>query len=635
MRLPLVLSLLSFVMVSSSQAAEIDRTPIKLSDGIRDKALGILHKGLASDEFWPSMHAAEALTMAGQGKEVIAHCGALLPNEKDDQRRCGLAREMVRAGDLTKTAVLIEILAKEDPHGHTHAAESLYKVGETGNGDLLRRAMDKGATPSLRLMAAGALAKAGNPAALAAIRKESASEDGPTYQIAGWLLARLGDESDIPQLQKNVARATDPLVKAYCEHALATLGDAGGRAALTSNLTNADPGMRVYAADFAADAWMTSAQDTLEKLLDDDVLDVRVRAAHALLFCSQAAPLPRSAEIVKDVYVASKENPRNTEGSIIRLADGRLLFANSEFAGGTSDFAGARITACTSADGGKTWSKQRVLQENTGKMNVMSVTLRRLEQDELPIGPIGLFFLETNSFHDLKVFLRVSTDEGETFGERIAVSTEPGYHVLNNDRVARLRSGRLLVPVASTKDVEKENHFVCTCIYSDDAGKTWKHGQGKFDQPGRGAMEPDVIELRDGRVLMIARTQQGIIAAAHSEDGGETWGKPFALSVKAPEAPATIRRIPATGDLLLIWNNTYKAGTGHGGRRTPLTAAISSDEGETWTHVKNLESRNDQTYSYISLFFPAGRAVTSYWVEEAGQYSLRFRSLPVGWFYQD
>jgi sialidase-1 len=135
--------------------------------------------------------------------------------------------------------------------------------------------------------------------------------------------------------------------------------------------------------------------------------------------------------------------------------------------------------------------------------------------------------------------------------------------------------------------------------------------------------------------MMIMRTQMGYIAASHSTDGGDTWGEPFPLDVKAPEAPATLRRIPATGDLLLIWNHTYTEGAGHGGQRTPLTAAVSSDEGKTWRHVRNLETRTDRTYSYTSLTFVGSRAVLSYYEGGAtsGRTSARFRSVPVRWFY--
>ena len=98
-------------------------------------------EGLGSKEFWPGMHAAEALSLAGYGNEVRAAITPKLPSEPDDQRRCGLARELVRAGDLAFTRVLLDVLARPDPYGHVHACESLFKVWQVGDGVLLRRAL--------------------------------------------------------------------------------------------------------------------------------------------------------------------------------------------------------------------------------------------------------------------------------------------------------------------------------------------------------------------------------------------------------------------------------------------------------------------------------------------------------------
>jgi sialidase-1 len=66
-----------------------------------------------------------------------------------------------------------------------------------------------------------------------------------------------------------------------------------------------------------------------------------------------------------------------------------------------------------------------------------------------------------------------------------------------------------------------------------------------------------------------------------------------------------------------------------------ITAAISTDEGRTWRHIRDLETRMDRTYSYASLTFVDTRAVLSYWERDAhaGRISNRFRSLPVQWFY--
>ncbi len=607
---------------------------LELSGATRAHCLRVLRAGLRSDEFWPAMHAAEGLTIAGYGDEVREYLSPKLPLEADDQRRCGLARELARAGDRSQVRVMLEILTKADPHGHVHAAESLYKVEEIGDGVALRRAFTQSDNVRLRLMAAAALGRSGSPHAMAYLREMLPSDDPEVAKIAAWVLAILGDSNDLPQLRKNFEQASDPLARAYYEHALATLGDAAGRQALAANLRDDDPVVQTYAANFACDARALEVCDPLTDLLDHENLDVRIRAAHSLLDLAQAPrPHPRD-EFSHIVDQATAEHPRYTEGSVLELSNGSLLYATTQFDGSGSDFATARIVARQSQDGGRSWTPRRVLQESTGEMNVMSVTLRRLGPPAA-LGTIAMFYLQKNGFDDLQVWVRFSTDEAATFGEPVRVTTEPGYHVMNNDRVTQLSSGRLLAPVATTTDVRQVNHFVSVCWLSDDGGRSWRKSRGAMDLPRRGAMEPEVIELADGRVLMIARTQLGYIATSHSADGGDTWSEPAKLTVQAPEAPATLRRIPATGDLLLIWNNNYDPTVGHGGRRTPLTSAISTDEGLTWSQLRNLETDADRTYSYTSVLFARGRAVLSYWESEPGtqRLSSRIRSLPIGWFY--
>lgn len=610
---------------------------ISLEPTVREKCLQVLREGLRSEEFWPSIHAAEGLTLAGYGDEVIAYLEPKVPHETDDQHRCGLARELVRAGAVSYANVMYEIQVSDDDYGHVHAAESLYKVGRIGDGQAMRKAMNQTKNVRLRLMAAAALAKAGNAEAFTVLRKIVQSDNAEDCQIASWILARVGDKQDIPRQHELVKSAPDALLRSYSENALATLGDKKGQAALARNLTDKDPAIRTYAAVFAGDARMTRVAPQLIKQLDDEYADARYRAAQTLLFLAQPAQkLP--ADIQTDVFVANERNPRYTEGSIIELNDGTLLFATTEFSGSTSDFAKARIVGKTSTDGGQTWGEQKVLQENIGGLNVMSVTLRRITGTGENSSPIGMFYLIKNSKSDLQVKLKFSNDEGQSWGKEISVTGEPGYHVMNNDRVTQLSSGRLLAPVATTPDVSKNNHFKCLCYISDDGGLSWRAGADKVDLPKRGAMEPEVIELNDGRAMMIMRNQLGTISTSYSNDGGDHWSEPSRLGdIAGPEAPATIRRIPATGNLLLVWNNTYAAGVDHGGIRTPLTAAISGDEGKSWKHVRNLESRNDQTYSYTSILFVKNRVLLSYWVQDRKTrlYSSRFRSLPLTWFYEN
>ena len=616
--------------LQSATLAADARTTIELSPDEREHCRLILVEGLLCDEFWPSIHAAEGLSIGGYGETVRKHLEPKLLTTLDDQQRCGVSRELMRAGDRLKAGIMLSILAGKDDFGHIHAAESLYKLEEIGDGVAMRRAFEQSDNLRLRVMAAAALGRCGNPQAMAFLRAEVLShEDSEIYKLAAWVLGRIGDASDIPLLKKHLKRCPDELTRAYFQNSLATLGDADGLKALAASLTSEDPAVRTYGATFAGDARALGLKDALWKMLDDPNADTRYRAAQSLLDLSRLPKPNRTEDVSSLVWQATKENPRYTEGSIIERADGSLLFAATEFHGSGSDFAKAHIVGRTSTDGGRTWSEKRVLQENTGGLNVMSVTLRRLSSG------LALFYLQKNDFNDLDMYLRVSKDEGQSFGEPTLVTEDAGYHVVNNDRVTQLSTGRLLVPAASTADVKKVNHFVSHCYLSDDGGKTWRNGKGHLDAPKRGAMEPEVVELSDGRVLMIVRTQLGFIGKSYSKDGGDTWSKMETLGVRAPEAPSTLRRIPSTGDLLLIWNDTFIEGAGHGGQRTPLTAAISSDDGATWKTVGNLETDPNKTYAYTSLTFVGDRAVMSYWESgKSGEYSCKFRSVPVSWFYR-
>ena len=633
-----------------------DTQPVKdLTPQTRELCLTVLRQALAGPEFWPAMHAAEALTIAGHGHEVVPLLEARFLTDNDPQHRCGLAREIARTGQRDFIDILWRTLADPDSGGRVHAAESLYKIGEVGDGKLLRTLMIEPGNPRLSIMCAAALGRAGSPQAMERVRSYLKSEDPELRKLAAWVLGLLGSAGDIPEIQKLSDNEKEPITKSFFVNALACLGDEKALQTLASNINSEDPAIRTYAADFAT--WARHMDAVKEDRLADPNVDVRVRTAQALLSFSlprQNLGLPiaiTTPNFEHDVFEATELNPRYSEGSIITLLDNSLLYATTQFVGSGADHATASIVTKTSQDGGKTWGPQATLQENVGGQNVMSVTLRRLpsvtlrrlptlnrsnEKKVTESSPLGMFFLVKNGPSDLKVLLRISRDEGKSFEPAITVTPSPGYHVMNNDRVTILSTGRIVCPIAWSEDVVKNGHFVCKCFLSDDGGLTWRQSQDEVDQPKRGAMEPEVVELASGKLLMIMRTQLGTIATATSSDGGEHWSAPAQLSVQAPEAPATIRTIPSTGELLLIWNNVYDKSKGHGGERTPLAAAISRDEGATWENVRHLETDTDHTYAYTSVLFHKDHALLSYYVSDprTGRYSSRFRSMPVRWFYE-
>lgn len=282
--------LILFAFFHPSMNLRAEKPLMTLSPEIHAKALQTLRDGLrltAEDQFWVSMHAAEGLTLGGYGEEVIPVLEPKLVTERDGQRLCGIARELVRAGERQHVAVLTEVLKREDSYAHTHAAESLYKVIELGDEAVMRERFEKRGDIKLRLMAAGALARKGDVKALAYIRECRDGEDPEGLQIAAWLLGIIGDKSDIEPLRSRLEDAPTPVIRGYIVNALACLGDPEGLAQLARDLDSEDPAIRTYAATFAGDAKAVSTQARLEAMLDDPFADARVRAAQTLLQLSR------------------------------------------------------------------------------------------------------------------------------------------------------------------------------------------------------------------------------------------------------------------------------------------------------------------------------------------------------------
>ena len=329
---------------------------------------------------------------------------------------------------------------------------------------------------------------------------------------------------------------------------------------------------------------------------------------------------------------ASPTHPRQTEGDVVVLKDGTLLAAWSDFSGRGEDHATAEISVAKSTDGGRTWTPPFTLQPNIGKQNVMSVSFLRSRSAR----EILFFFLVKNSASDLKVYVRRSSDEARTWSEPVVVTPGSGYHIMNNARVLQLRSGRILCPVCWCEDVSRRGSPLRNVMFfSDDGGRTWTRGRGLVDCPKRGAMEPGVVELKDGRVLQVIRTQMGQIWFSFSADAGDTWSEAVPSGIVAPESPSTIARLPGRGELLLIQNPSIERGISAIKSRTPLVARISGDEGKTWSNAKVIEPTPEFTHAYTSVTFDHGRALLTYWVAPSTNWtpmSLKFKSIPLDWF---
>jgi sialidase-1 len=346
-------------------------------------------------------------------------------------------------------------------------------------------------------------------------------------------------------------------------------------------------------------------------------LNMRLLVICCLVFASWAVQAADNAVVLN--IEPTRENPRNSEGAFVTLKSGRILFIYTSFYGGAGDESPARIVSIQSDDSGRTWSREpRVVVENEAGANVMSVSVLRLQS-----GPIALFYLVKNSLLDCRAVLRLSTDEAEHWSAPQAVGAAPGYFVLNNDRVIQLKDGRLVVSLgfhrARASDPKNYRSLdirgIALWYWSDDEGKNWREAETWWALPApttTGLQEPGVVELADSRLFSWMRTDQGAQYGCYSIDGGKSWPLPAATALASPVSPASIKRLPGSADLLAIYNDHSGRFQFPAGKRTPLVAAISSDNGKTWPHRKLLETAPDGWFCYTAIHFTDDAALLAY-----------------------
>ncbi len=233
------------------------------------------------------------------------------------------------------------------------------------------------------------------------------------------------------------------------------------------------------------------------------------------------------------------------------------------------------------------------LVTSDGELHVLETVLRRKAQR--PGGPDGLAITRfIDLWHDRTVKGRSRWEGSKMVWE--------GYCGALMDW-KQLKTGRILVPFGSWiagRDVtHATGSHITTAIYSDDGGDTWALSPSELTSPcyrgyngnNYGACEPSVIELKDGRIWMLFRTQTGFLYESYSTDQGTTWSEAQASRFYSSTSPSDFDRLP-DGRLVNIWNNYEMPPRVDGqfeyGGRDSLHAAISEDDGKSWRGFREI-----------------------------------------------
>ena len=208
------------------------------------------------------------------------------------------------------------------------------------------------------------------------------------------------------------------------------------------------------------------------------------------------------------------------------------------------------------------------------------------------------------------VWVRSSIDNGETWSDRRQVEypdephetsdglywrqAEPGpgngIQLRWQDKMIS-RNGRLVVPAKRTGSSTPDGPVTVEpfVFYSDDGGRTWQVGNVT---PGPDGNEDEVVELRDGRVLLDARQNDGDFRRRHiSVDGGITWGADNPDTIPITQVDGSMIRYSAERAGHRKDRILFSAPRGRDGlNRNNITVWTSYDEGRTFTNPVQFNS---------------------------------------------
>ena len=313
---------------------------------------------------------------------------------------------------------------------------------------------------------------------------------------------------------------------------------------------------------------------------------------------------------------ANEDNPRNGEGTFLRLKDNSILFVYSKFSGNDwHDECAADIAAFTSYDDGETWTDERIIFAHDEKSrNYMCPSLVRMNN-----GDVGLIFLRKAKENESGIpYFARSADEGKTFTTpQKFIDDNENYFVIENDHAIKLQNGRIILPANyHSRLIDGEMKIVehgLKCIFaSDDDGEIWSEIAERQDIPfsdksETGLQETTVYQHSDGVLHAFSRTDLGFQFECFSNDNGETWTEPSPNRFfSSPDSPLLMKRV---GEFTVAVFNpipnytTRPNADGNVWGRTPLVCAVSEDDGKTFNpdRIYDLEDDPNNGYCYPAI----------------------------------
>lgn len=298
--------------------------------------------------------------------------------------------------------------------------------------------------------------------------------------------------------------------------------------------------------------------------------------------------------------------PFRHQGPFVTTGDGRVLCVGAKH-------------AYVSADEGKTWTayplfsdaaKYRVSNERALLRTRDGVVVSAwMNLDEMHRPASRRWGGDESVFRQwvLPTYVCRSLDDGKTWEPPIKINT-PWCGCIHS--MIETRSGRIVL--VAQEVIPAWRHATYT-FASDDQGRTWRKSNildiGKGSHDHAGSIEGTLVELRNGSIYQLLRTETGYLYEATSTNGGLTWHDFKSSGIRSVTCCAQLYRL-ADGRIALLWNHPPRHRPAGRHSREELSLAFSDDECKTWSpavviaanYVRPKSGRGRRCVSYPYLY---------------------------------
>ena len=318
---------------------------------------------------------------------------------------------------------------------------------------------------------------------------------------------------------------------------------------------------------------------------------------------------------------------RTGEGDFYTLPDGTLIMLAIGMPDADYDFTNYHVLARASTDGGITWGEPWIMvalptlpEDSAEFKEVLSVSMAKLfhvdgEPGHMRMVYRVIYVRNDGTGYGCETYFVESFDYGRNWENPAPIIHDdyPGTYTggSSGNQITILSNGRVIF--ANTICKNQHDHYGHSSgvtyrklitgyvYYSDDWGATWTRSDSQIIT-AMTADEISVAECANGDLLLTLRTREtnGVLQSI-STDNGVTWSQPVAVEgMDSPSSTNVVRTIPATGDVLLVWNNQPYDPSNGNGTRNPLTMGVTADNGLTYGNRRNL---CEITTSWPNVYF--------------------------------